>query len=476
MAVEEDKPLIVVVDDEPFQIKVLERWLSQRDYRVRGVNSGRACLDLIHDVIPDAVCLDVKMPKMDGLDVLKRLKTLVPQVPVIMLTADEQVETVVSAMQLGAYDYLNKPIVPQKLLAVIQHAVQSHQMAQRLVTLEREQTTQETSDGLHYGSMVSQAESMKRVFRQVDRVVKSDISVLVRGESGTGKELIARAIHDHSGRSDGPFIAVNCGAIPESLQESAFFGHEKGAFTGAQARKVGKIEQAHGGTLFLDEIGEMPLALQASLLRALQERTIVRVGGREEIAVDFRLIAATNRQLLDEVEAGRFREDLYYRVAVFELELPALRQRREDVLLLANYFIRVFAKQMGMPPVSIDAKASAALTAYDWPGNIRQLKNAMQRALVVVEDGCVQFEDLPPAMRHSGVPADAPVSDAQEATGDVIVPTNEILPLQEVERRAIVAALRYTDGNASETARLLGISRATLYRKFKVYDLQPEGS
>ena len=393
--VEKSAGTIVIADDERVHLRLLERWLVQRGYQVLLAEDGRQCLDLIHRVVPDVICLDIKMPRMDGLEALRRLKNLVPHVPVIMLSADDTVESVVHAMQLGAYDYLHKPCELQKLLAVIAHAVDKHRMAQRIVELER------ASGQRNYEGILSHAESMTPIFKQLDRLVHSDISVLIHGESGTGKELVARAIHQYGGRANKPFVAVNCGAIAESLQESEFFGHEKGAFTGAHARSIGKIEQANGGTLFLDEIGEMPLNLQAALLRVLQEMKFNRVGGQAEVQVDFRLVAASHKRLIEQVEQGAFREDLYYRVAVFELELPSLRQRREDVVMLAEHFLAEFAAQDSVVKPELSAPAIERLEAYDWPGNIRELRNAMRRAVVVAEGGHVRAEDLPRALMRS---------------------------------------------------------------------------
>lgn len=488
---------IVIADDERVHLRLLERWLVQRGYHVLLAEDGRQCLDLIHRVVPDVICLDINMPRMDGLEALRRLKNLVPHIPVIMLSADDTVESVVQAMQLGAYDYLHKPCELQKLLAVIAHAVEKHRMAQRIVELER------ASGQRNYEGILSHAESMRPIFKQLDRLVHSDISVLIHGESGTGKELVARAIHQYGGRANKPFVAVNCGAIADSLQESEFFGHEKGAFTGAHARSIGKIEQANGGTLFLDEIGEMPLNLQAALLRVLQEMRFTRVGGQAEVQVDFRLVAASHKRLFEQVEQGAFREDLYYRVAVFELELPALRQRQEDVVMLAEHFLAEFAAQDGVVKPELSQAALARLEGYDWPGNIRELRNAMRRALVVAEGGHVRVEDLPRALMRS---LNYPMPSSDEHTGVVAPPTeqaaqgigaaamthdasspSEVLPVQphvssqpyqvpllslrELERLAILRTMAHTGDNATESAKLLGISRATLYRKFKLYGI-----
>lgn len=479
---------VLIADDEHVHVRLIERWLTQRGYQVLMASDGREALSLIHRSIPDVVCLDINMPRMNGLEALERLKNLVPQVPVIMLTADDQLESVVQAMQLGAYDYLHKPCDLQKLLATLTHAIDKHRMAQRIVELER------ASGQRQYEEILSRSTRMDVVFRQLDKLVHSDISVLIRGESGTGKELIANAIHSYSGRAKGPFIAVNCGAIPESLQESEFFGHEKGAFTGANARSAGKLEQANGGTLFLDEIAEMPLNLQAALLRALQEHRFTRVGGQAEVQTDFRLVAASHKELLAEVKAGRFREDLYYRVAVFELDLPALRERPEDIPFLAKHFIEHFANEDKRRALPLSEAASHALQSYEWPGNVRELRNAMRRAVVIAEE-VIDVGDLPRALHepsqrptaprkdtspHPTSPARSSDATATPAPAQHLEPAaHGLLPLvtiAELERLAIIQALSHTGNNASESARLLGISRATFYRKLKLYEIEPDAS
>jgi two-component system response regulator HydG len=406
-------------------------------------------------MLPDAILLDVHMEGMSGLAALERLKRLYPSLPVIMLTADAAVPTAVQSIQQGAYDYLTKPVDRSRLLTVVRNAVEKHEMSARLRQLERE------LHGGGYGGIIGSSTPMRRLFRQLDRVAPSDVTVLIAGESGTGKELVARAIHENSGRATGSFVPINCAAIPETLQESELFGHEKGSFTGATSRRIGRFEQAHGGTLFLDEVGELSAGLQAKLLRVLQERMFYRLGGSEQIQVDVRIVTATHRDLQDRCRSGAFREDLFYRLAVFELELPPLRERPEDIPLLVQVFLERFAGRHGRPEVGIGAAAMTALKTYHWPGNVRELQNAVERALVATLGDEVIPEDLPRRVREPGRPAKVltrRVSDLQ--------------PMEELEKRAIREAIEAAEGNMSEVIRRLGIPRTTLYRKLKKYQLR----
>jgi two-component system, NtrC family, response regulator HydG len=469
---------VVVVDDDHDFVVVVERVLRRAGYRVEVFETGEACIEGLSRVLPDAVCLDLTLPGMSGLETLEHLHTTHPLLPVIMLTATSSVETVVAAMQMGAYDYLQKPMDPTRLQTAIKNAVEHSTLKLRATQLERE-----AGEKSGYGQIIGQSPVMRQLFRQMDRLAMSDITVLVQGESGTGKELVARALHEHSGRRRKPFVALNCAAIPETLQESELFGHERGAFTGATERRIGKFEQAHGGTLFLDEVAELSPALQAKLLRALQSRTFHRVGGNVEVQSDFRLIAATHTRIAELARAGRFREDLYFRLAVFELDVPPLRDRREDVQTLAETFIAGVAAREGRKPV-LSPRALQRLIAYDWPGNVRELENAMHRAVVACNGDQIQPEDLPPAVRHTAVSAAAPVSsleetdrveptrtsDAQPAAGSATWPVTT-LNIDALERAAIEEALRQSSGNATEAMKRLGIGRTTLYRKLKHYGL-----
>jgi two-component system response regulator AtoC len=465
-----DHPVVLIVDDEAMHARLIARWLATEDYETEIAEDGESCLRLIHRILPDVVCLDLNMPGIGGLETLRRLKNHHPRLPVIMLTAEDSVEAAVESMQAGAYGFLTKPVDKQRLFTEVQQAVEHSVLSLRVAELERESGERE------YDRIHSQSDAMKPIFRQLDRVVASDVTVLLQGESGTGKELVAREIHDKSGRRDGPFLAVNCASIPEGLQESELFGHEKGAFTGAAQAKPGTFERADGGTLFLDEIAELRPSLQASLLRVLQDSRFQRIGSQRIRESNFRLISATHKNLLDEVEAGHFREDLYYRVAVFEMTLPPLRERAEDVPLLTRHFLDEFRSLEDKPELDISQDALRALMSHDWPGNIRELKNAVQRA-VVAAGTMIRVRDLPQNVRKAaqdiGLPAFRAGLDETSSPAEIFGDDeNVILPLQEVERQAIQRAYRVTEGNISKMSRVLGVSRATLYRKLDTYGIR----
>jgi len=459
--------LVVIVDDDPTQCLVISRVLEREGYGVAVFHDGQSALDGLMLLLPDCLCLDMVMPGLSGLEVLQRVRARHLDLPVIVLTADTTVGSVVEAMRLGAYDYLGKPIDRTRLATAIRNAVERHGMERRLKRLER------VVEGRPYPGIVGASSRMRDLFTEIDRVAASDITVLVHGESGTGKELVARAIHENSGRRSGPFLAINCAAVPEPLMESELFGHEAGAFTGAASRRRGMLELADAGTLLLDEIGELPQPLQAKLLRALQERRFRRVGGADEIASDFRLLAATNRNLADDVRAGRFREDLYFRVAVFEIEVPPLRERREDIPLLARHFADELSAGASRPGVELSPEACDTLVRHDWPGNVRELHNTIERALVVCNGGAIQPRDLPQRIRDAGdgVEAVTPAGTGGTASWPG---ADGVLEIAELERRAIAEALRRTGGNHARAAQLLGLSRATLYRKLK--QIGPERS
>lgn len=465
---------VIVVDDDRSLSKLIAHWLRRANYEVDEFHDGESCLSGLQRILPDAICLDVNMPGLGGIETLRLIKERHQHLPVLILTADTQVDTVVAAMQLGAYDYLPKPLDQNKLVTTIRNCVERYRLAVRLQTLEREAST----DG--YPGILGKSPAMKGLFREIDRVASSDVTVLIHGESGTGKELVARALHDHSGRRSGPFVALNCAAIPETLQETELFGHEKGAFTGASERRIGRFEQANGGTLFLDEVAELSLGLQAKLLRAVQERRFHRVGGSNEIRSDFRLLAASNRDLATEAQEGRFREDLFYRIAVFELEVPPLRAREGDVVFLSNHFLSTFSDG---PPPQFSPDSLALIQNYAWPGNVREMENAMQRACVLAQDGVVSPTHLPPRVRRArlealteGAPAvfqggaesTTPSTPSSGLEGGTI----PVMTLAALERQAIMEALQRTEGNVSEVGRQLGIGRTSLYRKMAKYNLR----
>jgi DNA-binding NtrC family response regulator len=374
----------------------------------------------------------------------------------------------VAAMQAGAYDYVTKPLDRDRLLLAVHRAHERRELLSNVRRLESALTERSV-----LGSIVGKSPPMRELAQQVQRVLESDVAVCVFGESGTGKELVARAIHAGSVRRRGPFVAINCAGIPESLQESELFGHERGAFTGATQMRRGCFEQANGGTLLLDELGEMSLQTQASLLRTIQEKTIRRVGGSSEIPIDVRIVCATHRDLRAEVEAGRFREDLYFRLVVYPIHLPPLRHRVEDIPTLVGHFLRALSKDVGRDVQSISAEALEALGRHHWPGNVRELQNVVHRSLLACRSDEITLADLPPDIRELALPAILPQVHVNGANGNRYQEPSEedIIPLRELERRAIQRALRATHGSVGRAAKLLGIGRATLYRRIATLDL-----
>jgi DNA-binding NtrC family response regulator len=473
------------VDDDPIVCDLVAHWLGRENQRVETRESGEAALTSLGHVQPDVVILDLSMPGLDGLEVLVRIKSAMPRTPIIILTGTTEIATVVTAMQRGAFDYLAKPVARDNLLETVAKALDHVRRTRRIAELDSGKTAADELD--HLDGIVGRSVPMRALFRQIERVAASDVTVLVHGESGTGKELVARALHDRSARHKGPFVALNCAAIPESLQESELFGHEKGAFTGAVGRHSGRFEQANGGTLFLDEIGEIAPSLQAKLLRVFQERRFHRVGGTQEVQVDVRIVAATHRDLFADVAQGRFREDLYYRLAVFELEVPPLRDRPGDLPLLVERLTADLAKKHNKPDLELHPDTLELLTRYRWPGNVRELQNALERAVVVASDRLVRAEDLPRRVNNPLTPNATQASSSATLSAGPTLPTRPadnqpraappteptpILPVIELERRAILDALARTGSNVSEASRLLGIPRTTMYRKLKRHDIQ----
>ena len=436
---------ILIVDDESVVRESLGDWFRQEGYIADVADSAKAALEKLALQSWDVYLLDIRMPGTDGLDLQRRIMEIQPDATVIVMTAYASVETAVEAMKQGAYDYIIKPFDPDDLEHTVRNAVERKKL---LSENQQLRTKIDELNLLH--EIVGTSLATQRVLEQVAMVSSSDTSVLIRGESGTGKELIARAIHANSSRRYMPIVVVNCGALAEGVLESELFGHEKGAFTGAQYRRKGKFEMADGGTLFLDEIGDISLKTQVDLLRVLDEKKICRVGGNAEIPVNFRLIAATNKNLETMTGEGRFREDLYYRINVFSIAIPPLRERREDIPLLADHFMRKFARSMNRPLTGISADSLQLLCAHDWPGNVRELQNAMERAVLVARADKIQPEDLP-------LPVGA-------SNGDLAGKS-----LSEVERRHIKRVLEESGWNVHRAARLLEIDRVTLYNKIKKY-------
>ena len=453
--------LIYLVDDDENLLILVSRWLERAGYEVSPLPCGESCLEALSEEVPAAICLDMNLPGLSGLETLERIREHHPQLPILFLTADDSAETAVRAMKLGAYDYLTKPLDQTRLLTALARAVEHGSLTARVTQLERE------VEGRGYPGIVGSSPTMRAVFRQIDRLAVSDVTVLIHGESGTGKELVAKAIHEASSRRNKPFIAVNSAAIPENLLESELFGHEKGAFTGAANRRIGRFEEANGGTLFLDEIGELSPSVQAKLLRVLQEKRFQRLGGTFQVQSNFRLLTATHRNLVEDVKSGRFREDLFFRLAVFELELPPLRDRAGDVATLAQTFIREHRVSMGSSATGISPSALDILLRHAWPGNVRELQNVIQRALVVAETDEIRPGDLPERIRalQSGATAEGLTMQASNPDGDGGT-------LEDASKRLLIAAMVKHDGNASAVMRELNVGRTRFYRMLRKFDLE----
>ncbi len=446
-------PHVLIVDDERHVRESLSNWFVEDGYEVTTAGSAREALQVLATRDVDVVVTDIRMPGMDGLELQHRIREVRPDVAVILITAYASVATAVQALKEGAWDYLVKPFDPEDLSRVVARACEKLRLQEENAAL-RQRIAASVPE-----FVAGESPAMQRVLELVDAVAPTDATVLIRGESGTGKELIARLIHARSSRAFGPLVAVNCGALPEGVLESELFGHEKGAFTGAAGRRKGKLELADGGTLFLDEIGEISPKVQVELLRALEEHRITRVGGTREVPVDFRVICATNRDLEEAVRAGTFREDLYYRINVFRIDLPPLRERREDILPIAEHFVEKFARAMGRKVSGFSPGARELLLSHDWPGNVRELANAVERALVVCREGEIRREHLP--IVRGGA------AGGEEEAAD--------LSLRTVERRHIRKVLEICEWNITRAARELGIDRVTLYNKMKRYGIERPG-
>ncbi|SDJ12878.1 MULTISPECIES: sigma-54-dependent transcriptional regulator [Bradyrhizobium] len=477
---------ILIADDDAVQRRLVENMVQKCGYEPLIVESGDAALALLtasDAPAIDAVVLDLVMPGLDGLGVLAKMRDAGLNIPVIVQTAHGGIDNVVSAMRAGAQDFVVKPVGFERLQVSLRNALNTSALKGEL------QRIRHSREGrLTFADIITRSETMAAVLRIAQKAAASSIPVLIEGESGVGKELFARAIHGSSERKAKPFVAVNCGAIPDNLVESILFGHEKGAFTGATERHMGKFVEASGGTLFLDEVGELPLAAQVKLLRALQEGSVEAVGGRKPVKVDVRIISATNRKLLDLVKNGAFREDLFYRLHVLPLTIPALRTRREDVPHLLRHFLARFAAEENRTITGISGEAVAHLAQLDWPGNIRQLENTVYRAVVMSESDQLGLADFPQAAAHAGL--DAPISHGEPlviapstapamVSGNeipiaplanagslaLLTSTGEVRPLEEMENEIIRFAISHYRGQMSEVARRLKIGRSTLYRK-----------
>jgi len=445
---------VLVVDDEIGMCEMLATALGSEGFDVQFRTSGAEALGLVGTEDFDVVVTDLKMRGMGGLELCAGIVSAQPDLPVVVITAFGSLESAVAAIRAGAYDYVTKPFEVEVLALTLTRAAKHRALRQEVTRLR-----QAASAAERYGEILGDSPAMRRVYGLLDRVAESEATVLVTGESGTGKELVARAIHARSRRRSGPFVAVNCAAMTESLLESELFGHVKGAFTDAHAARRGLFPQAHGGTILLDEIGDMPVGLQVKLLRTLQERTVRPVGGDSEVSIDVRVVAATNRDLESAVEEHRFREDLFYRLNVIHVELPPLRARGNDVLLLAQKFVSDFAARAGKDVHGLSPEVAERLAAYPWPGNVRELQNCIERAVALGRHETLVPEDLPEKIRdykrsHVLVTADDPT---------------ELVPMEEVERRYILRVMESVGGNKTEAARILGLDRKTLYRKLDKY-------
>jgi two-component system NtrC family response regulator len=453
------KPKILVIDDDTSLRRVLEYNLQEAGYDVRTAASGEEGLRLFTEEAPALVITDMKMPGMDGMQVLKAVKERSPEMLVIMITAFGTVDVAVEAMKAGAYDYVTKPFNRDELRLTVAKALQFRGLA-----AENRRLKDEISDKAEYRTIVGSSRGMERVFEVVHKVADTDASVLITGESGTGKELVARSLHLHSSRRDAAFVAINCAAIPRDLLESELFGHVRGAFTGAVKDKTGKFQLADGGTLFLDEVGELPLELQPKLLRALQEKVIEPVGGTKPHKLDVRMVAATNLDIEKAMADATFREDLYYRLAVIPIHLPSLRERREDIALLLRYF----CGKHGAERVTFDARAMAALNSYRWPGNVRELENLVERLLIMRSGDTITFDDLPDKICAGSMASETPSGLAK-----VINLPDEGYSLEQLEREVVVEALERTGWNQTAAAKFLRIPRHTLIYRIEKYGILP---
>ena len=457
-----EKNTILVVDDDHAHRTMLNTLINGWGYAVAEADDGFTAIEKVKESSFDLVLMDVRMVRVSGLEALEAIKGYNPAIPVIIMTAYSSVETAVKALKQGAHDYLTKPLDFDKLRLTIDRAME-HTRLKEENRLLRETLGQQFDSQ----NIIGKSPAMLKLLETVSQVAPSEATVLISGASGTGKELIAGAIHFNSLRKNGPFVKINCAAITETLLESELFGHEKGAFTGADRRKEGRFSQAHGGTLLLDEVSEMSLMMQVKLLRALQEREFNRVGGETSIQVDVRVIAATNRNLLDRINEGAFREDLYYRLNVVELEVPPLSERKEDIPLLTRHFLEMFAAKNRKEIKGFTPKAMDNLIRYDWPGNVRELMNAVERAVVLARSNYLDETDFP-FMKDMAVEE----NQSDPAGPDALILQGET-PLEEIEKTAILTTLEAAGGNKSEAARRLGITRKTLHKKLKAYGVMP---
>ena len=457
---------ILIIDDDPAMVSVISEICHERGHQTVAFNSGQKALEGLVGNAPQLVITDLKMDKVGGLDILRECREVLPQTPVIMITAYAKVESALEAMKLGAYDYITKPFKVDELQLTIQRALDHQSDRREIQTLRRA-----VKEKYRFENIIGSSAKMQDVYNLIAKVADTDSTILIQGESGTGKELVARALHFNSNRQHQPFVAINCSALPENLLESELFGHKKGAFTGAVQDKIGLFEEAEMGTIFLDEVNSMALSLQTKLLRVLQERQLRRVGDTKSTPINVRVLAATNESLGEKIKSGQFREDLYYRLCVIPIEMPALRERPEDIPLLVSHFLQKNAAQTGVEPKKIEQKAIESLQGYRWPGNVRELENAIERACALCDEGLIKPQDLPPqVLRQAGGPPTA-------APGSTTLPVGRTLDdyVRDQERAFIDETIKFNAGNRDKAAKMLGISMATLYRKLEVKKNKAEG-
>lgn len=446
------KPLVLIVDDERSMCELLETDLKLRQFDVVWHTSAEEGIRTVLEQPVDTVLTDLKMPGIDGLGFCRRIVENRPDIPVVVMTAFGSLDTAVAAIRAGAYDFVTKPVEMDLLALTLQRAVDHRELQEKVKIL-----SQAAERATRFEELIGASPAMQRLYDQLARVADTETSILITGESGTGKELVARSLHARSRRRDRPFVAVNCAALPDTLLESELFGHSKGAFTDARSDRKGLFAQAEGGTLLLDEIGEMPLAMQPKLLRALEEGKVRPVGSDRELSFDVRLVTATNRDLETAVEEGRFREDLFFRINVIQIDMPPLRSRGTDTLLLAQHYLELFAARAGKAVEGLSEAVAEKLLNYSWPGNVRELRNVVERAVALTRFNKLAAEDLPEKIREYR-------SSQVFIGGD---DPSELVPLEEVERRYIDHVLRSVDGNKTVAARILGLDRKTLYRKLQ---------
>jgi len=446
---------VLVIDDDAALRVAIEKILRKEGHQVESAATGREGVAILQDHPFDVVLTDLRMEDLDGLAVLRRVRQASPLTQVVLITAHGTVEDAVAAMKQGAYDFLVKPVERPQLVATVRRAGERHRLEVENLALRAQ-----VGERGHAATMVGTSPQVNELRRMVERAAPSDATILIEGETGTGKEVLARLIHGASPRREGPFVVVNCAALPETLMEAELFGHERGAFTGADAQRKGRFELANGGTIFLDEVGEMQPAAQAKLLRVLHSGEFERLGGTTTLRTDARTIAASNRDLREAVESGSFREDLFFRLSVIRLRVPPLRERREDIPLLANHFLRIYGRKNQREDLTLSPEALAALMAYHWPGNVRELENAIEAAVVMAQGATLRVEDLPRS-----------VTTGEEPAEGLFIPLGT--PMSEIERRVLERTLAHFGGNKEAAARALGISSRTVHRKLSEEERQP---